>query len=75
LDGIIEAYVEDDLGYADIVAKGYSASDVRRVIAMIDRNEYKRSQSPIGVRITDRGFGKDRRHPITAKTNFEIHSN
>lgn len=67
LDGIIEAYVEDDLSRADIVALGYAAAEVNRVIAMIDRNEYKRRQSPVGVRITDRGFGKDRRYPITAK--------
>lgn len=71
LDGIIEAYVEDDLGREDIIAQGYSATDVNRVIAMIDRNEYKRRQAPIGVRITHRGFGKDRRYPITAKlSNF-----
>jgi len=71
LDGIIEAYVEDDLGREDIIAQGYSATDVNRVIAMIDRNEYKRRQAPVGVRITHRGFGKDRRYPITAKlSNF-----
>ena len=67
LDGIIEAYVEDDLGREAIIAQGYSAVDVNRVIAMIDRNEYKRRQAPVGVRITHRGFGKDRRYPITAK--------
>jgi len=67
LDGIIEAYVEDDLGREDIIALGYSVSDVTRVITMIDRNEYKRRQSPVGVRITHKGFGKDRRYPITAK--------
>lgn len=65
LDAIIEAYVEDDRSLDDIVAAGYSFDDVSRVIKMIDRNEYKRRQSPIGVRITDRGFGKDRRYPIT----------
>jgi len=71
LDGIIEAYVEDDLGREAIIAQGYSAADVNRVIAMIDRNEYKRRQAPVGVRITHRGFGKDRRYPITAKlSNF-----
>jgi NAD+ synthase (glutamine-hydrolysing) len=74
LDGIIEAYVENDLSRTNIVAMGYSSLDVNRVIAMIDRNEYKRRQSPIGVRITHKGFGKDRRHPITVKTNFDIHS-
>lgn len=71
LDGIIEAYVEDDLSFADIVAQGYLAHDVNRVITMIDRNEYKRRQSPVGVRITHKGFGKDRRYPITVRlTNY-----
>lgn len=73
LDGIIQAYVEDDLSQANIVAMGYAAAVVQRVIMLIDRNEYKRRQSPVGVRITHRGFGKDRRHPITAKLNFDIH--
>jgi NAD+ synthase (glutamine-hydrolysing) len=72
LDGIIEAYVEDNLGAKDIIAMGYSPIDVNRVITLIDRNEYKRRQSAIGVRITHRGFGKDRRHPITVKLNFDI---
>jgi NAD+ synthase (glutamine-hydrolysing) len=75
LDGIIEAYVEDDLSSKDIVAMGYSPTDVRRVITLIDRNEYKRRQSPVGVRITHKGFGKDRRHPITVKRDFDINLN
>ncbi len=75
LDGIIEAYVENDLSRSDIVAMGYPATDVNQVIALIDRNEYKRRQSPVGVRITHKGFGKDRRHPITVKLDFDIHLN
>jgi NAD+ synthase (glutamine-hydrolysing) len=67
LDAIMEAYVEDDASRADIIAQGYSKQDVDRVTTLIDRNEYKRRQSPIGVRITQRGFGKDRRYPITSK--------
>jgi NAD+ synthase (glutamine-hydrolysing) len=54
---------------------GYAPAVVNRVITMIDRNEYKRRQSPVGVRITHKGFGKDRRHPITVKLDFEIHLN
>jgi len=54
----------------DIVQLGYSQADVKRVTTLIDRNEYKRRQAPIGVRITQRGFGKDRRYPITCKLNF-----
>ena len=67
LDAIMEAYVEHDASHADILGMGYRAQDVNRVTSLIDRNEYKRRQSPIGVRITQRGFGKDRRYPITSK--------
>jgi NAD+ synthetase len=67
LDAIMEAYVEHDASHADILAMGYRAQDVNRVTSLIDRNEYKRRQSPIGVRVTQRGFGKDRRYPITSK--------
>ena len=67
LDNIMEAYVEHDLCPRDIMALGYSEHDVRRVVTLIDRNEYKRRQAPIGVRVTHRGFGKDRRYPITSK--------
>jgi len=70
LDAIMQAYVEDDLSLDAIEQLGYSKADVMRVTSLIDRNEYKRRQSPIGVRITQRGFGKDRRYPITCKLNF-----
>jgi NAD+ synthetase len=64
LDAILEAYVEGDQGLADIVARGFDATTVKRVIAMVDRNEYKRRQGPIGIKITPRAFGKDWRLPI-----------
>ena len=64
LDGILEAYVEEDRSYADMVDMGFDAETVRRVIAMVDRNEYKRRQAPPGVKITPRAFGRDRRLPI-----------
>ena len=70
LDAIMQAYVEDDLSRAAIVKLGFSEKDVNRVITLIDRNEYKRRQAPVGVRITQRGFGKDRRYPITCKLKF-----
>jgi NAD+ synthetase len=70
LDAIMEAYVEGDASRAEIIAHGYAKKDVDRVTTLIDRNEYKRRQSPIGVRITQRGFGKDRRYPITSKFVF-----
>ena len=69
LDGILEAYVEQDLAPADIVARGYPAADVRRVVRLIKINEYKRRQAAVGIRITPRGFGKDWRYPITSKWN------
>ena len=65
LDAIIEHYVEEDLSAADIVALGFSEADVQRVVRLIDLNEYKRRQAPVGVRITQRAFGRDRRYPIT----------
>ncbi len=67
LDPILHAYVEEDRGFHEMVAMGFDEATVRRVIHMVDRNEYKRRQSPPGVRITARAFGKDRRLPITNK--------
>ena len=64
LDAILECYVEGDQGVADIVARGFDAQTVKRVIAMVDRNEYKRRQGAIGIKITPRAFGKDWRLPI-----------
>ncbi len=65
LDGILAAYVENDCSTAEIVALGYDEQTVRRVIRMVDRNEYKRRQAPPGPKITSKAFGKDRRLPIT----------
>ncbi len=67
LDAIMERYVEHDLCPNEIIAQGFPEADVRKVVRLIDLNEYKRRQSPVGVRITQRGFGKDRRYPITSK--------
>jgi NAD+ synthase (glutamine-hydrolysing) len=66
LDPILERYVERDESVADIIAAGFDEATVRRVAAMVDRNEYKRRQAPPGVRITPRAFGRDRRYPITS---------
>jgi NAD+ synthase (glutamine-hydrolysing) len=65
LDAILQAYVEEDRSLAEIVALGFDEPLVRRVIRMVDQNEYKRRQAPPGVKITHRAFGKDRRLPIT----------
>ncbi len=65
LDPILKAYVEEDRSPEDIVAEGIDPETVARVIAMVDRSEYKRRQAPLGIKITHRAFGKDRRMPIT----------
>ncbi|HUW36709.1 MAG TPA: NAD+ synthase [Rhodocyclaceae bacterium] len=73
LDAIIEAYMERDESPREIVAQGFDAADVRRVVRMLIRSEYKRRQSPVGIRITRRGFGKDWRYPITSRYQDEWH--
>lgn len=73
LDAILEGYVEQDKSLQDLLAAGFNEADVRRVIKLVDINEYKRRQSAVGPRITARNFGKDRRYPITSgfgKTNW-----
>ena len=64
LDPMLEAYVEEDRSLPEIVAMGFDEEMVRRVIWMVDRNEHKRRQAPLGVKITPRNFGRDRRMPI-----------
>jgi NAD+ synthase (glutamine-hydrolysing) len=65
LDPILKAYVEEDRALEDITAMGFDRETVARVIALVDRSEYKRRQAPLGIKITHRAFGKDRRMPIT----------
>jgi NAD+ synthase (glutamine-hydrolysing) len=65
LDPILEAYVEDDGTRADLVAMGFDPDLVERVTTLVDVSEYKRRQTPPGVRVTTKAFGKDRRLPIT----------
>ena len=64
LDPILKAYVEDDYAFDDIVAMGFDPETVKQIISLVDRNEYKRRQSPPGIKITPRNFGRDRRMPI-----------
>nr|WP_278992492.1 NAD+ synthase [Plesiomonas shigelloides] len=66
LDAILRAYVEQDKSVADLVAMGFEEEVVRKVIRLVDINEYKRRQAAVGPRITARNFGKDRRYPITS---------
>lgn len=70
LDGILSGYVEQDKGVDELVAQGYDESTVRRVIKLVDINEYKRRQSAVGPKITERNFGKGRRYPITSSFGF-----
>ncbi len=65
LDPILEGYIADDLGREQLILRGFAPEDVDRVVAMVDRAEYKRRQAPPGIKITTRAFGRDRRMPIT----------
>ncbi|MGK2897694.1 MAG: NAD+ synthase [Burkholderiaceae bacterium] len=67
LDAILARYMEQDQGIDEIVAAGFAPADVERVTRLIKVNEYKRRQSPVGIRITHRAFGRDWRYPITSK--------
>ena len=67
LDAILARYMEDDQGIEEIVAAGFERADVERVTRLIKINEYKRRQSPVGIRVTHRAFGRDWRYPITSK--------
>jgi NAD+ synthase (glutamine-hydrolysing) len=66
LDAILDDYVVKDMGVAGLVAAGHDAALVDRVVAMVDKAEYKRRQYPPGPKITPRNFGRDRRLPITS---------
>jgi NAD+ synthase (glutamine-hydrolysing) len=65
LDAILDAYVERDLGSADVIAEGFDPEVVKQVITLVDRAEYKRRQYPPGPKVSRRNFGRDRRVPIT----------
>jgi NAD+ synthase (glutamine-hydrolysing) len=64
LDPILEAYIEKDKSYENLIESGFDPDIVKRVITLVDNSEYKRRQSPPGVKITSRAFGRDRRLPI-----------
>ncbi len=65
LDAIVELYMEQNVSINDIVAQGFIRADVEKVARLIKINEYKRKQAPVGIRISQRSFGKDWRYPIT----------
>ena len=72
LDAIVEAYMEHNLSLQEIIGMNYAEADVRRVVHLIRQSEYKRRQSPPGIRVTRRGFGKDWRYPVTSKYRDEF---
>ena len=72
LDAIVHAYMEEDRSPREIIAAGLPEADVRRVVRLLRIAEYKRRQSPVGIRITPRGFGKDWRYPITNRYRDEF---
>ena len=72
LDAIIEAYMERDESPREIIAAGFPEAEVRRTVSMLKRNEYKRRQAPVGIRVTQRGFGRDWRYPITSRYQDEF---
>lgn len=72
LDAIMACYVEQNLAIPQIIARGYAEADVRRVVHLIRISEYKRRQSAVGIRVTERSYGKDWRFPITARYRDEF---
>ena len=69
LDQVLRAYVDEDHGYEALLADGFDAELVRRVISLVDKAEYKRRQYPPGTKVSMRAFGKDRRLPMTSRWN------
>lgn len=67
LDPILRAYIEDERNFEEILNLGCNTEDTKKIIRMIDNSEYKRRQSPPGIKITPRAFGRDRRFPLTNK--------
>lgn len=65
LDKILHLYIEEDIAPNQIIKKGFNQKTVKRVVKMVDQSEYKRRQAPLGIKISERAFGKDRRMPIT----------
>lgn len=71
LDAILKDYIDNDLGFDDIVAKGFSPDTVRQTIRLVDNSEYKRRQAPIGTKISHKAFGRERRYPLVNGWSIE----
>lgn len=67
LDPILKAYVEEDKGLEEMISMGFDKATISKIIGLVDKSEYKRRQSPPGIKITPKAFGRDRRMPITNK--------
>nr|WP_296403885.1 NAD+ synthase [Psychrobacter sp.] len=73
LDAILQAYIDNDLGFDEITAQGFDPDMVRQTIRMVDRSEYKRRQAAIGTKVTHKAFGRERRYPLV--NGWSIESN
>lgn len=71
LDGILTLYIDEDMGYQDIINKGFDADMVGRIIQMVDGSEYKRLQAPIGTKVSHKAFGRERRYPLVNKWSLK----
>ncbi|SNT71427.1 NAD+ synthase [Psychrobacter sp. LV10R520-6] len=71
LDGILKLYIDEDMGYQDIIDKGFDAEVIAKIITMVDNSEYKRSQAPIGTKISHKAFGRERRYPLVNKWSIK----
>ena len=71
LDGILMLYIDEDMGYQDIVDKGFDAELVAKTITMVDNSEFKRLQAPIGTKISHKAFGRERRYPLANKWSLK----
>lgn len=71
LDEILAAYIDEDMGYQEIVDKGFDTDTVAKIIEMVDNSEYKRIQAPIGTKISHKAFGRERRYPLVNKWSIQ----
>ncbi|MFC6204131.1 MULTISPECIES: NAD+ synthase [Psychrobacter] len=71
LDGILTLYIDEDMGYQDIVSKGFDEDLVAKTIKMVDHSEFKRLQAPIGTKISHKAFGRERRYPLVNKWSLK----
>ncbi len=71
LDAILTLYIDEDMGYQEILDKGFDSEVVAKVIKLVDNSEYKRVQAPIGVKISHKAFGRERRYPLVNKWSIK----